>query len=168
MIIPSYLLNDKLGFKIILIFIERNLADWVNSQEYSWHTLLVGKINYTSSYIWKKLKIVKILFLDRKKVRNHLPLCLSESLIFLLSVLPPSVLPSAPISVTPPLPLSLPPSLRPYLCPSAPTSVPPPLPLYLRPPPSPSAPTVSSLGRYVFGSEISYNTPPPRLPGLGC
>ena len=28
--------------------------------------------------------------------------------------------------------------------------------------------TVSSLGRYVFGSEISYNKPPPRLPGLGC
>jgi hypothetical protein len=26
----------------------------------------------------------------------------------------------------------------------------------------------SSLGRYVFGSEISYNKPPPRLPGLGC
>ncbi len=25
----------------------------------------------------------------------------------------------------------------------------------------------SSLGRYVFGSEISYNKPPPRLPGLG-
>ena len=24
----------------------------------------------------------------------------------------------------------------------------------------------SSLGRYVFGSEISYNKPPPRLPGL--
>jgi hypothetical protein len=29
-------------------------------------------------------------------------------------------------------------------------------------------PTISSLGRYVFGSEISYNKPPPRLPGLGC
>ncbi len=28
--------------------------------------------------------------------------------------------------------------------------------------------TFSSLGRYVFGSEISYNKPPPRLPGLGC
>jgi hypothetical protein len=28
--------------------------------------------------------------------------------------------------------------------------------------------TLSSLGRYVFGSEISYNKPPPRLPGLGC
>ncbi len=27
---------------------------------------------------------------------------------------------------------------------------------------------VSSLGRYVFGSEISYNKPPPRLPGLAC
>ena len=27
---------------------------------------------------------------------------------------------------------------------------------------------VSSLGRYVFGSEISYNKAPPRLPGLGC
>jgi hypothetical protein len=27
---------------------------------------------------------------------------------------------------------------------------------------------MSSLGRYVFGSEISYNKPPPRLPGLGC
>jgi hypothetical protein len=26
----------------------------------------------------------------------------------------------------------------------------------------------SSLGRYVFGSEISYNKLPPRLPGLGC
>ena len=26
--------------------------------------------------------------------------------------------------------------------------------------------SVSSLGRYVFGSEISYNKPPPRLPGL--
>jgi hypothetical protein len=26
----------------------------------------------------------------------------------------------------------------------------------------------SSLGRYVFGSEISYNKPPPRLPGLAC
>ncbi len=26
----------------------------------------------------------------------------------------------------------------------------------------------SSLGRYVFGSEISYNKPPPRLTGLGC
>ncbi len=26
----------------------------------------------------------------------------------------------------------------------------------------------SSLGRYVFGSEISYNKAPPRLPGLGC
>ena len=25
---------------------------------------------------------------------------------------------------------------------------------------------VSSLGRYVFGSEISYNKPPPRLPAL--
>jgi hypothetical protein len=25
---------------------------------------------------------------------------------------------------------------------------------------------VSSLGRYVFGSEISYNKAPPRLPGL--
>jgi hypothetical protein len=24
----------------------------------------------------------------------------------------------------------------------------------------------SSLGRYVFGSEISYNKPPPPLPGL--
>jgi hypothetical protein len=29
-------------------------------------------------------------------------------------------------------------------------------------------PNQSSLGRYVFGSEISYNKPPPRLPGLGC
>jgi metastasis-associated protein MTA len=29
-------------------------------------------------------------------------------------------------------------------------------------------PIKSSLGRYVFGSEISYNKPPPRLPGLGC
>ncbi len=28
--------------------------------------------------------------------------------------------------------------------------------------------TISSLGRYVFGSEISYKKPPPRLPGLGC
>ncbi len=28
--------------------------------------------------------------------------------------------------------------------------------------------TVSSLGRYVFGSEISYNKAPPRLPGLAC
>ncbi len=28
--------------------------------------------------------------------------------------------------------------------------------------------TSSSLGRYVFGSEISYNKAPPRLPGLGC
>ena len=28
--------------------------------------------------------------------------------------------------------------------------------------------TQSSLGRYVFGSEISYNKAPPRLPGLGC
>ncbi len=27
---------------------------------------------------------------------------------------------------------------------------------------------MSSLGRYVFGSEISYNKAPPRLPGLGC
>jgi hypothetical protein len=27
---------------------------------------------------------------------------------------------------------------------------------------------LSSLGRYVFGSEISYNKAPPRLPGLGC
>jgi hypothetical protein len=26
----------------------------------------------------------------------------------------------------------------------------------------------SSLGRYVFGSEISYTKAPPRLPGLGC
>jgi hypothetical protein len=31
-----------------------------------------------------------------------------------------------------------------------------------------SVKNVSSLGRYVFGSEISYNKPPPRLPGLGC
>ncbi len=38
-----------------------------------------------------------------------------------------------------------------------PTSLPTYLPTYL-----------SSLGRYVFGSEISYNKPPPRLPGLGC
>jgi hypothetical protein len=30
------------------------------------------------------------------------------------------------------------------------------------------SPGVSSLGRYVFGSEISYNKAPPRLPGLGC
>jgi hypothetical protein len=29
-------------------------------------------------------------------------------------------------------------------------------------------PSISSLGRYVFGSEISYNKAPPRLPGLGC
>ncbi len=29
-------------------------------------------------------------------------------------------------------------------------------------------PDPSSLGRYVFGSEISYNKAPPRLPGLGC
>ncbi len=28
--------------------------------------------------------------------------------------------------------------------------------------------SLSSLGRYVFGSEISYNKAPPRLPGLGC
>ncbi len=28
--------------------------------------------------------------------------------------------------------------------------------------------SISSLGRYVFGSEISYNKAPPRLPGLGC
>jgi hypothetical protein len=27
---------------------------------------------------------------------------------------------------------------------------------------------LSSLGRYVFGSELSYNKAPPRLPGLGC
>ena len=27
-------------------------------------------------------------------------------------------------------------------------------------------PDPSSLGRYVFGSEISYNKAPPRLPGL--
>jgi hypothetical protein len=27
---------------------------------------------------------------------------------------------------------------------------------------------ISSLGRYVFGSELSYNKAPPRLPGLGC
>ncbi len=34
---------------------------------------------------------------------------------------------------------------------------------------SPAALTqLSSLGRYVFGSEISYNKAPPRLPGLGC
>ncbi len=26
--------------------------------------------------------------------------------------------------------------------------------------------SLSSLGRYVFGSEISYNKAPPRLPGL--
>ncbi len=26
----------------------------------------------------------------------------------------------------------------------------------------------SSLGRYVFGSVLSYNKAPPRLPGLGC
>ncbi len=32
----------------------------------------------------------------------------------------------------------------------------------------PSATESSSLGRYVFGSEISYNKPPPRLPGLAC
>jgi hypothetical protein len=31
-----------------------------------------------------------------------------------------------------------------------------------------TATTNSSLGRYVFGSEISYNKAPPRLPGLGC
>ncbi len=31
-----------------------------------------------------------------------------------------------------------------------------------------SSTVFSSLGRYVFGSEISYNKPPPRLPGLGC
>ena len=31
-----------------------------------------------------------------------------------------------------------------------------------------NAPDESSLGRYVFGSEISYNKAPPRLPGLGC
>ena len=24
------------------------------------------------------------------------------------------------------------------------------------------------VGRYAFGSEISYNKAPPRLPGLGC
>ncbi len=29
-------------------------------------------------------------------------------------------------------------------------------------------PNISSLGRYVFGSEISYNKAPPRLPGLAC
>jgi hypothetical protein len=28
--------------------------------------------------------------------------------------------------------------------------------------------TLSSLGRYVFGSEISYNKAPPPLPGLAC
>ncbi len=28
--------------------------------------------------------------------------------------------------------------------------------------------TASCLGRYVFGSEISYNKAPPRLPGLAC
>jgi len=28
--------------------------------------------------------------------------------------------------------------------------------------------TLSSLGRYVFGSEISFNQAPPRLPGLAC
>ncbi len=28
--------------------------------------------------------------------------------------------------------------------------------------------TKSSLGRYVFGSEISYNKAPPPLPGLAC
>ena len=33
---------------------------------------------------------------------------------------------------------------------------------------SPVTTTASSLGRYVFGSEISYNKAPPRLPGLGC
>ncbi len=27
---------------------------------------------------------------------------------------------------------------------------------------------ISSLGRYVFGSEISYNKAPPPLPGLAC
>ncbi len=32
---------------------------------------------------------------------------------------------------------------------------------------SPDIPA-SSLGRYVFGSEISYNKAPPRLPGLAC
>ncbi len=32
----------------------------------------------------------------------------------------------------------------------------------------PAITTGSSLGRYVFGSEISYNKAPPRLPGLGC
>jgi hypothetical protein len=29
-------------------------------------------------------------------------------------------------------------------------------------------PIESSLGRYVFGSEISYNKAPPPLPGLAC
>ncbi len=33
---------------------------------------------------------------------------------------------------------------------------------------TPSDTPDSSLGRYVFGSEISYNKAPPRLPGLGC
>ncbi len=32
----------------------------------------------------------------------------------------------------------------------------------------PTLTSQSSLGRYVFGSEISYNKAPPRLPGLGC
>ena len=27
---------------------------------------------------------------------------------------------------------------------------------------------ISSLGRYVFGSVLSYNKAPPRLPGLAC
>ncbi len=31
---------------------------------------------------------------------------------------------------------------------------------------TPWSTSYSSLGRYVFGSEISYNKAPPRLPGL--
>jgi hypothetical protein len=38
------------------------------------------------------------------------------------------------------------------------------IPFYL----PPFSSLMSSLGRYVFGSEISYNKAPPRLPGLGC
>ena len=73
----------------------------------------------------------------RGTVHHLLAYCLNWSLWWKLLPLPPSLLPSLPLSLPPSLPPSLLPSLPTFLSPSLPPSLPPflPLPVSLPPPP---------------------------------
>ncbi len=129
--------------------------------------------------------LVSTLYIQHTKV--PFPLCFLFQLVSILSTYVSTSFPSTSFPLLPLLPLlhptlsiitllSFPPLFLSPLFPPSPlmsySYLPLPLPLLstLSLSSFPALPTtyVSSLGRYVFGSEISYNKAPPRLPGLGC